>query len=149
MKKITRTIATIGIIAAMVTAVACNKKDDTNPVATGPFVQQWSIDSTSYYPDKVGTMNKMLFATDSLGLISFNFASLPTTSGVYTVGDPHTAPDRVAIEARNGTDFVGLSGSVIVTVARGKISVDANNVWMLEVPMFKDSVKLSAQLTEQ
>jgi hypothetical protein len=148
MKKITRAISTIIIVAAIATASAC-KKDDTVPAATGTFVQNWSLGSTSYYPDNVGTVGKMLYATDSIGLISFHFASLPTSSGVYTVGDPGVASDQVSIEASNGTFFVGHSGSLIVTVAGGKISVDASNIWMLEVPMFTDSVKLSAHLTER
>ncbi len=137
--------------AGMLSLSACGKREEF-PVASGSFTpvpSSWSVGSETFHPDRVVRSGNNLFAVDSIGLLGFTFANLPTADGVYTIGDPKSGPNNVYIEARTGEDFGSFSGSLTVTVAAGKIRIIATDVQMLRVPMFTDTLKLSAHLTEQ
>jgi hypothetical protein len=130
---------------------ACNKRDEI-PANTGGSAlapQTWTVDSTAYIANTVARSGNMLYASGPIGLISFHFASLPTSGGIYTVGDNRLSPANVAIESRTGDDYLGQSGIVVVSITNGKISIDAANIRMVNMPMVADTVVLAARLTEQ
>ncbi|MGC4058572.1 MAG: hypothetical protein QM743_10710 [Chitinophagaceae bacterium] len=140
-------VATLGFAASM---SAC-KKDDKKSTSM-PSSSTWSIDSKSYTSvTKTYNDSSYAFASMDGSSVSLFFDAIPSASKSYTVTG--SIDDKVHILTTQMSPLTigtGISGTVNVTVADGKVRMQMTDVIIeIDDPSTGDSVrtaKLSSDL---